>query len=84
MDVTKKIREHLDKILTLQNSTWLGDHQVRPFVLLIPCVKPSKYGARANTLTVELEAITLECDENCQVVQNVTEINVDYTKVMTT
>ena len=34
-------------------STWLGDHQGRPSAPLIQCVKPSKYGALANTLEEE-------------------------------
>ena len=36
-------------------STRLGDHQRGPSAPLIPCVKPSKYGAFTKTL--ELEAI---------------------------
>ena len=65
-------------------SSWLVDHQVRPFAPLIPCVKLSQYGALTNTLEVELDATTLECDDSCQAAQNLTEINVDYTKVTNT
>ena len=42
---------HLRKVCSnMVASTWLGDHQGRPSAPLIRCIKPSKYGALANTL----------------------------------